>query len=160
MGEMNDAYTGNDDVGSATQTGFLDFWAIATAQSVMYKQPYTMSNLYAAETGLIQAGALAEGYIENSTVTVALSGVRCELMTPAVLTYDLASGGSIEIDIEKMTMTTDSAFLTGTHVKANDTLQSEELISHCEAFMSKADEAMTGIESGAFCSTLGEALRI
>ncbi len=157
---LNDEYTGNQNIGKAAQTDFMDFWAIATAQSIFWKEPYTMSNLHAAETMLIQLGAEATGYIENSSLEAALIGIKFEFATPAVATIDVIPGSSIEIDMANMEMTTNKAFLSGTRIKANESLEAHQLLNHCRAAMSEATTSIANMESGAFSASLAQALRV
>lgn len=157
---LSDEYTGNKDIGKAMQTAFLDFWAISTAQAVFWKEPYTMSNLHGEETMLIQLGAEATGYVENSSLTASLMGLQFEFKTPVVATVDIIPGSSIEINMTEMEMTTNKAFLSGTHIKANEALEAEQVLNHCRAAMSSASTALTDIEGGAFNASLAQALRV
>lgn len=157
---LNDDYTGNQNIGKALQTDFMDFWAIATAQSIFWKEPYTMSNLHGAETMLIQLGAEATGYIENSSLEASMIGIQAEFKTPAVASIDIIPGSSIEIDMFAMEMTTNKAFLTGTHIKANESLEAQQVLNHCRAAVSDVNASITDIESGAFSASLAQALRV
>lgn len=161
MSDVNDAYTGNDDVGSASQTGFGEFWAIATAQSVFWSAPRISTNLYVAATQLIQAGVSTTAYVENTVVNVGLSGVQCKLKTPAVATFDLIPGSAVTLNHgAKWQMTANKAFLTGTHIRANSAMKVKELVSQCHAAMTKAKDAITSIDDGSVSATIGEALRV
>ncbi|MBN9526627.1 MAG: hypothetical protein J0H82_10500 [Alphaproteobacteria bacterium] len=160
MGNVDDAYTGNDDVGGAQQSGIGEFWAIATAQTKFWKAPRTTTAFYAAATQLIQAGVSTTGYIENTSVTVGLSGIQCKLKTPEVVTFDLIPGSAVTLNHgAKWQMTANKAFLVGTHVQANSALKVKELISQCHAAMSKAKDTVTAIDDGSVSAVIGEALR-
>lgn len=158
-GNVDDAYTGNNDVGKARQLGD-DFWQIQTAQAKYWDSPYTMSNLHAEESMLIQAGALATGYVENSSLAAALIGISFEFKTPAVITVDMIPGSKIEVDIMKAEATTNKAWLKLGHIKANDALEAEELLSECKAAVSEMQTKLAGLKSGAAESTIAEAIRI
>lgn len=160
MGNVDDAYTGNDDVGGAEQSGIGEFWAIATAQSMFWKAARNKTAFYAAATQLIQGGVSTTGYIENTSVTVGLSGVQGKLKTPDVFTFNMIPGSAITLNHgAKWQMTTNKAFLVGTHVQANSAIKVEELINECHAAMSKAKDAVTAIDDGTVSAVIGEAIR-
>ncbi len=158
-GSVNDAYTGNDGVGKARQLGD-EFWQIQTAQAKYWDSPYTMSNLHAEESMLVQAGALANAYVENSSLAAALIGISFEFKTPAVVTVDVLPGSKIEVDIMKAEASTNKAWLKLGHIKANDALEAEELVSECKAAVSEMQTKLSALKSGAVESTIAEAIRI
>ncbi len=156
---LTDDYTGNQSAGKAAQTGFLDFWSIATAQSVCWTEPYTMSNLHGAETMLIQLGAEASGYGEYSTVTAAMVGLQATLATSAVVTVDIGDGTSIELDMVKGEMTTNKAFLVGTHIKANQALEVDQIVSHCRAVATETTQSIIQIQQAGMIASIDQTMR-
>lgn len=158
-GSVDDAYTGNDDVGQAKALGD-DFWQIETAQAKFWDSAYTMANWHHDESMLIQAGALANGYVENSSLNATMAGLSFEFKTPAVVTFEVLPGSKIDIDLMKMEATTNRARLCGAHITANDALEAEELLSHCKAAVTDIQNKLTNLKSGAAHSTIAEAIRI
>lgn len=155
-----DEYTGNTDIGQAAQTGILDFWAIATAQSVYWPKPYTASNLHAEESMLIQIGALANGYVENSSLAAALIGLKFEFATPAVLTFDVYAGSKIEISILDAEMSTNRVVLSGNKIKINEALEARAIQSKIKASVSEMEAAVDNLKSGALSAAVAEKIRI
>lgn len=158
-GSVNDDYTGNQDIGQARQLGD-DFWQIQTAQAKYWDAPYTMANLHSEESMLIQAGASATGYVENSSLNAALIGLSFEFATPIVATIDVIPGSKIEIDILAAEMTTNRACLVMGKIKANETLEAREILSECKAAVSEIEEKLSSIKSGAMNADVAEAIRI
>jgi hypothetical protein len=159
MAEVNDAYTGNNDVGQAAQTGFMDFWAIATAQAKYWDSAYTMANLHAEESMLIQAGAVANAYVENSSLAAALMGLSFEFKTPYVATIDVIPGSKLEFDLVACEAKTNVAKLTTAHIK-NEVLEAREILSECKAAATQVENKLSSIKSGAMNADVAEAIRI
>lgn len=158
-GSVNDDYTGNDGVGQARQLGD-DFWQIETAQAKYWNSAYTMANLHAEESMLVQAGALANGYVENSSLAAALMGLSFEFKTPVVATVNVLPGSKIDVDIMALEASTNRALLRIGHMKANDALEAEELLSECKAMVSHVQSQLTGLKTGATEATIAEQIRI
>ncbi len=160
MAEVNDAYTGNNDVGQAAQTGFMDFWAIATAQAKYWNAPYTMANLHTDETMLIQAGAVANAYIENSSLNLALIGLKFELKTPVVYTMDVIPGSKIDVDLLKMEASTNRALLARGFIHANETLEAKEELAHIQAKIEKMETNLSEFKTGTISARVAEQIRL
>ncbi len=159
MAEVNDAYTDNNDVGQAAQTGFMDFWAIATAQSKVWDTPYTMANLHGEESMLIQAGAVANAYETNSSLAATLIGLSFEFKTPIVATIDVIPGSKLEFDLLAMEAKTNCAILTTAKIK-NEVLEAREILSECKAAVNQVENKLSSIKSGAMNADVAEAIRI
>ncbi len=155
-----DDYTGNTDIGQATQTGFLDFWAMATAQAVYWPHPSATNKIHEEANALIQAGAVATAYVNNNSLAATLIGLKFEFTTPAVASFDVFSGSKIDVNLLHMKASTNRVRLSTAKIKMNEALEARVLQDQIKAQITQMEDAVNSMKTGVLGATVAEKIRL
>lgn len=155
-----DDRTKNTDIGQASQTGFLDFWAIATDQSVYWPKPLVATRVHQDANLQILTGLVTTDYVNNNSLNATLTGIKVDLTTPAVVSFDTSAGSKIDINLLEMKASTNRARLAIGKVTMNQTLQARLVQDKVKASISEMNSIVNNLKSGLLGAALAEKIRL